>query len=230
MKTNKNKTAVEISHKMELVGFLRSIGAECRFITLTTETEVKMVKKHRTTKEPNPFLGTVKVARRNGLVNIDYVAAVERNMEKAGIENAEYVAGTTWYMHEQTTDGKAIALCRHKTKEAFYLQYFPMRNLETRYVLNGKDLTPEQVTAMKEYLSEQSENEFKPRVITLAMDSIRSVTFRKVEMLNNTFSRLVNHLARLKSEMAVEVNENLDELAVTLENELGPVGEFVEGE
>ena len=62
------KNVVSISNKLELVGFIRSIGTQCRFVTLTTETEVDMVKKHRITKIPNPFLGTIKIARRNGFL------------------------------------------------------------------------------------------------------------------------------------------------------------------
>jgi hypothetical protein len=81
---------------------------------------------------------------------------------------------------------------------------------------------------MKEYLSEQSENEFKPRVITLAMDSIRSVTFRKVEMLNNTFSRILSHIAKLKAEIGVEVNENLEDLSIALEADMGDPGDLIE--
>lgn len=220
MKTNKSNTAVEISHKLELVGFLRSIGNECRWISLRTETEVKMVKKHRVTGRLNPYLGTIKVARRNGLVNVNFVRAVERNMEKAGIEGAEYEPGSTWYVHEQTTDGKAIALCVHKKdNRKFYLQYFPIRNLGTEYVLNGVTLTPEQVAEMKEYLNATDRDEFKPCVITLMMDSIRSITFRKVELLNNTFSRLVSQLEQLES-------KQIEALAVQLESELGPIGEL----
>lgn len=195
-------TTVKIQDKNELVGFLRSIGTECRFVSLKTETAVKMK------KTGNPFLGTVKVARRNGLVNINFVNSVNRKMTAAGIENPDYTAGSTWYVHESTTDGKPLPLCVHKKDGSkFYLQYYPHRNLETHYVLNGKTLTAEEVTKMKTFITEPEKNEFKPIVITLSMDSIRSIKFRRIQMLNDTISRIQKKFGMLVNEPAVTVNE-----------------------
>lgn len=190
------KTTVTIKNQTELVGFIRSIGTECQFVSMVTETEVKM------RKTGNPFVGAVKRSTRNGLLNVNYVAAVERNMtEAAGGVKQEYVAGSTWYTHEMTDDGKPLALCVHqKDNTKFYLQYFPHRTLgENTYYHNGVLMTPEQVAKMKTFITEKETSEFKPTVITLAMASIRQLKARKVTMNNNTISKLTNRLASFKN-------------------------------
>lgn len=177
---------------MEMVGFIRSVGTSSMFVSLLTETEVDMVKKDRATGQSNPYLGTIKVSRRNGLLNVNFVKSVERNMEKSGVENPTYVPGTTWYVHESTEEGKPLPLCVHKKdSNRFYLQYFPHRSIgENRYFLRGQELTPEQVKDMERFLSVKKASEFKPIVITLAIDSIREMKARSIKMLNHTVSRL----------------------------------------
>ena len=195
----KNST-VKIQDKNELVGFLRTIGTQSRFVSLRTETAVKM------RKTGNPFVGTVKVARRNGLVNVNFVNSVNRNMEKAGVENPDYTPGETWYTHTTTEDGKSLPLCVNKKDPSkYYLQYFPYRNLGTHYVLNGKVLSADEVTKMKTFIAEDSRSEYKPLVITLAIDSIREIKFRQVTLLNETISRIQNRMASHK-ETAVVIN------------------------
>ena len=180
----KNNSTIQLNNETEMVGYLKSLGTECRFISMLTETEVKM------RKTANPFLANggkvVKVARRNGLVNVNFVGAVERRLAEAlGLKpsEVEYEAGTSWYVHVMTDENKPMALCvDKKTGTKHYLQYFPHRNLGTKYFWNGVEMTPEQITQMKTFEPEQKESEFKPRVITLAMSSIRTLKFRKVEV------------------------------------------------
>lgn len=190
---------VKIEDKNELIEFLRSIGSECRFVTVETETIVKNMP-----KTGNPYWGTVKVAKRNGFVNADFVRAVEkRYAELNGLtpSDVEYTAGTTWYVHCQTENGRPMCLCEHKKDHSKkYLQLFPLRNLgETVYVhpTLGK-LSKEQIKDMEGRMYADNSPEWKPGVITLAIDSIRTITFRKVKLLNDTVSRLAGRLAHWK--------------------------------
>ena len=166
---------ITINDNKELVSFLRILGTECQFVSLETETKVKM------NKTGNPFVGTVKVTKRNGLVNVNHEDRVNRRMKEAGLDPS-YTAGETWYVHETTADGKVIPLCQSKKDaNAKYLQFFPHRSRGTKYVLNGRELTAEEVTKMKTFIPEKDWGEFKQPVITLKMDSIRRIKFRKLD-------------------------------------------------
>lgn len=185
MKTK--NTTVKIKDKRELAGFLRVLGTASCFISMRTETEVKM------RKTGNPYLGTVKVERRNGLVNVNFVAACERNLSKETGEKVEYIPGETWYVHEQTVEGKPLPLCHHKDDDQrYYLQYFPHRVIgEKEYYLKGVKLTDEQVKEMKKFITKENRPAFKPRVITLSMDSIRELKARQITVMNDTISRIM---------------------------------------
>ena len=194
------KETVRIEDRAELIGFLRGIGTEARFITLDTETPVKM------RKTGNPYVGTMKIAKRNGLIGVDFVKACERRYAKLhnlDVKDVEYEPGKVWYEHVMTGENKPLALCQHKkdhTKK--YLQYFPLRNLGTTVYVSptlGR-LTKEQVDDMyARFVRPEDREEWKPRVITLGIDSIRSVTFRKIKMLNETVSRLIGRLSAWKN-------------------------------
>lgn len=190
---------IKIENKAELVGFLKMIGTECRFVTVDTETKVENMP-----KRGNPYVGTVKVCRRNGFVNADFVAAVEkRYAEQHGLNKKDvtYTPGSVWYRHVMTEEGKPLCLCEHqKTPEKKYMQMFPLRNLgETIYVhpTLGK-LNKEQIEEMEGRMYANNSPEWKPTVITLAIDSIRSVTFRKIKVTNDLVTRLTAGLARFK--------------------------------
>ena len=161
-----------------MVGFLKGIETECRFVSMVTVTEVKM------RKTGNPYLGAVKVSNRNGLINVNFTNSVERKVaEKLGISasQVEYTPGKTWYKHVETSDGKALALCVHQKDESkYYLQYFPHK-AKSVYTFNGEVIAYEKLAP---FITEKEQNEFKPVVITLALSSIRSIKFRKVTFKN----------------------------------------------
>jgi len=222
------KEIIKIEDRAELIGFLRGIGTECRFVTLDTETVMDMRKFEDTGRKvlspktgklinekiPNPYLGTVKVAKRNGLVGVDFVKACERRyaeLNGLSVKDVEYTPGDVWYVHCMTQDGKPLALCEGKKpskrtgKIEKYLQYFPLRNLgETAYIhpTIGR-LTAEQVKDMyKRFVADDEREEWKPNVITLGIDSIRSITFRKIKLLNETTSRLMGRMTAWKKTRA----------------------------
>lgn len=210
---------IRIENRQELIGFLRTIGTECRFVTADTETVVDMNKFKLTgrkvvspktgnlinEKTPNPYLGTVKIAKRNGFVNANFVRAViKRYAEMYNLDpkDVEYEAGETHYVHCQTEDGKPLCLCENKKDpNKKYMQFFPLRNFgETIYLhpTLGK-LDKNQIADMfQNWVTEREQEEWKPRVIVLAIDSIRSVTFRQIKILNDTASRLAGRLAKWK--------------------------------
>ncbi len=210
---------VKIKDTNEIVGFLRSIGNACRFVTVNTETVLNMPQGKPTgrkipspktgkpinEKTPNPYYGTVKVARRNGFVNADFVKMVEKRyaeMNEIPVEDVTYTPGSTWYRHCQDEQGQPLCLCEHqKNTEQKYMQMFPLRNLgETVYIhpTLGK-LNKEQVSDMyANWVPEDENPEWKPRCIVLEMNSIRMITFRKVNLLNETFSRIASKMAKYK--------------------------------
>ncbi len=185
-------TTVRIKDPMELVGFIKSVGTDCCFVSMRTETEVKM------RKTGNPFFGAVKVSKRNGLLNVNFVKSVERNMKELTGVKQTYTPGTTWYVHDQTVEGKPLPLCYSKQptkrtgKVEPYLQYYPHKTVgKNTYFLNGRQLSDAEVAQMKKFVITQPYSPTKPAVITLMMDSIRELKARKVTMLNDTFSRIV---------------------------------------
>lgn len=170
----KENTSLPVDVKV-LPEFLRELGTQVRFISLVTETEVEM------RKTGNPFVGTIKVVRRNGLVNVNHSERPKRRMMEQGIENPVYVPGSTWYLHEKTQDGKIIPLCySKKNPDVKYLQFFPHRSYDPQYLLNGVPLTEQEIIIMKTFIPEKDWGQFKEPVITLKMTSIKSIKFRKL--------------------------------------------------
>ena len=214
----KENTTIKIEDKSEMIDFLRSIGTECRFITVLTETIVDQNKTRLTgghvrspktgkiilERQINPYYGAVKVARRNGFVNADFVQMVEKRYATimgVPVGDVDYTAGGTWYQHCHSEDNKPLCLCEHqKDPSRKYLQMFPLRNLgETTYWLKGQPMTKDQVNDMyANWVTEDENPEWKPRCIVLAIDSIRCITFRRINLLNETFSRIANTMAKWK--------------------------------
>jgi hypothetical protein len=176
-----------ITDKNEMVKFLGALGTGCQFVSLRTETVVQM----RTTD--NPFVGTVKVTKRVGLINVDFVSSVRRRMaDLLGIPFVEtvYVPGETWFRHVQRP------LMVHKTDERrFYCQFFPLKSEGTRYFLKGKELTKDEVEQMRGFVIQKTRDDRKPLVIVLAIDSIREMRARTVTILNQTVNRIAQRLS-----------------------------------
>lgn len=173
MKDHTKTDRVEVEN---LPNYLRELGTQVRFISLITETEVEM------RKTGNPFVGTIKVVRRNGLVNVNHSGRVNRRMEESGVDPT-YVGKPSWYLHEKTSDGKILPLCfSKKDNTQKYLQYFPHRSYDTKYVLDGVPLTEFEIPLMKTFIPEKDWGAFKEPVITLKMVSIKSIKFRKINL------------------------------------------------
>jgi len=167
-----------LTNKSQLIEFLRNLGSQCQFVTISTDTEPKM------RKTGNPYLGVRKIAKRNGLLNVNYTDSVSRKIAaKVNLpeEQVNYVPKPTWYMHENDDKGRPIALCRHQKDDSkYYLQYFPIRNLGTEYVMPNGDIVPEE--NLKPFLQESGGSDIKPMVITIGMDSIVEMKARGVNV------------------------------------------------
>lgn len=167
-----SKTIVEIKDSLEMAGFIKSNGTQCRFISLVTSTEPKMRKGH-------PYAGIRKVAKHNGLVNVNYAASVARKVCAAiGFPEGtlEYTPKATWYEHVMSPDGKALPLVFHRSPEkqnALYLQFFPRSSSFTYVLPNGDTVKDEDVAPWLYAKSER--NEFKPAVITIGLDNIKQI-------------------------------------------------------
>ena len=82
------KTIVQFVSELEMLGFLKTNGTACRFVSLTIKTPVVKIKVN------NPWgagektkVGLYKVSRKMGLINVKYNAAVSRRIaEKLGVE------------------------------------------------------------------------------------------------------------------------------------------------
>lgn len=218
---------VTFQDKAEMVGYLKTVGTGSSFVSLQTETAVKM------RKTGNPFLGTVKVTKRTGIINVNFVNAVRRRMaeiQRVAFTETEYTKGTTWYVHVQNQEGKPLPLCVHKNDDKrFYLQFYPLRSHHATYFLNGRQLSIEEVAQMETFITETERKAFKPIVITLALDSIRSMKARNVTVLNKTIDRLAQSYAQLNPAQPslgkVEVVEKVKPTKVKSKTHFGAAGE-----
>lgn len=173
------KPVIENISALQLKGFLTSNGTACRFVSLTTKTAVVKI------KTGNPFGQIVKsgklvgeskldkLSKKIGLINVDFVASVERKLAEAyklPEKNVEYQPGKVWYHHVMTVDGKPLPLVKHAEKDEFYLQYFPQKS-ESCYV-NGQGEIVADETVKPWLYAESEKSEFKPAVITLKLSSV----------------------------------------------------------
>lgn len=176
MKIGKLAKAVKITDPLEMVGFLRTNGTTCQFVSMLTVTEPKL-------KKSCPYVGVKKISRRNGLLNVNFNTAVRKRLsESLGLpmNDVEYVNGKTWFVHEMTSDGKALPLVKHETKNdgKFYVQYFPIRSSGTKYVLPNGETVSESV--LEQYFYARSESEFKPATCVFHVENITELRASKV--------------------------------------------------
>jgi hypothetical protein len=177
MKSN----VVKMTDTLEMVGFLKTNGTACRFVSLTCKTPVVKI------KVGNPFGQVVKngkvvgdcqlfkVAKKIGIINANYNTSVRNRIaEKLGVtlSDVEYQNGEVWYKHIQTTDGKNLPLVVNKdeSKHGHYVQYFPHKSTHA-YVNAAGEIIPDAV--VKPHLHKETERpDFKPCVIAINLTNI----------------------------------------------------------
>lgn len=167
-----DKTIVQFGSELEMLGFLKTNGTQCRFVSMTIDTPVTKMRK------ASPFQGVRKVARKMGIINANYNTSVRRRIaERLGVELAEveYENGQVWYKHLTTKDGKRLPVVVHATKETgkHYLQYFPHKS-EHQYVMPNGEIVPDET--LKPWLYKESERvDFKPAVIAVELGNIKQL-------------------------------------------------------
>jgi hypothetical protein len=167
------KLTVKITSELEMVGFLKTNGTACRFVSIVSDTVPKL-------KKSCPYKGVRKISRKLGLINANYNTSVRRRIaESVGVElsEVEYTNGAVWYKHLMTEgeSPKALPVVVHATKETgkHYLQYFPQKS-EVRYVLeNGETVAEEQ---LKPYFYATAERpNWKPCVISIDLANVKEL-------------------------------------------------------
>lgn len=166
-----NKTIVQIQSHLEMVGFIKANGTACRFVSMVSETPVKNI------RAACPYKGVMKISRKRGMINVNYVASVERKIAaKLGVEpkEVEYTPGEVWYEHLTTIDGKALPLVINKKKGdgEYYLQYFPTSS-ENVYKMPSGEFIAEEL--LKPYFYAKKETSYKPVVISINVANIKEL-------------------------------------------------------
>lgn len=158
--------------QLEMVGFIKTNGTQCRFVAFVSDTPVKNL------KAACPFKEVRKVARKIGIINANYNTSVRRRIaERLGVKlsETEYKNGVIWYRHLTTADGKPLPLVVNKTKNdgKFYLQYFPHKSTHKYVLPNGETVAEEQ---LKPYFHKESpRDDFKPCVIAVNLANVREL-------------------------------------------------------
>lgn len=189
-----DKTIVQISSHLEMVGFIKANGTQCRFVSMVSDTAPKL-------RKGCPFVGVRKVSRKTGLVNANYNTAVRKRIaERLGVElsEVEYENGEVWYRHEMTAgeNPKPLPLVVNKSKDdgKVYLQYYPHK-ATSKYVLpNGEEVTAAQ---LEPYFYKQSERpDFKPCVISVDIANIKELRASGVIMQTEDIEEAETLLAK----------------------------------
>lgn len=209
----KDKTTVEFSNDLELAGFIKANGTQCRFVSMVSKTPVTKMKVN------NPFhklkggkvvgeCGLFKVSKKIGLINANYNNSVRNRIAaKLGVavSQVEYEQGEVYYEHLQTAEGKALPLVQHKDetkRTGLMLQYYPHKS-ENCYVNAAGEIVPDAEVA--DYLYAESEwSEFKPAVIAIKLSNIKRLTASGVIVEAGDYDEAEQSLAtsRTLAEMA----------------------------
>jgi len=168
----KDKTIVQIQSHLEMVGFIKSNGTQCRFVSMLSDTPVKNI------RAGCPFKGVRKISRKHGMINANYNTAVRKRIaEKLGvaISEVEYENGEVWYKHLQTVDGRSLPLVVNKNTPdngEFYLQYYP-DTAESVYVMPNGDTVQER--ELEPWFYKTEKRSFKPVVISIKVSNIKEL-------------------------------------------------------
>jgi len=120
-------------------------------VTFLAVTKPKMLKKHRETKDPNPFEGRVtKVSRVNGFINWRYANSVNRQRERERGDEAEAFEAVPrkWGVRVEGTP-----FVDHKDKR--YVEVKVEGVIESEYRVDGHPIAKEELAA---YLPARSES------------------------------------------------------------------------
>jgi len=106
-------------------------------------------------KTGNRFVGLIeKVAKVNGMVNVDYSAAVERQLVREGKDVSEFHKGESWHHAVIRNDGTFTPLCQHNKNNSYYLRFVAGNTLESEYrwIANDAPLSDSDVAELKTFI------------------------------------------------------------------------------
>lgn len=168
-----------MTDELEMLGFLKTNGTQCRFVSVVTRTPVTKIRVGNPWGAGSSEKGLYKVSRKVGLINANYNTSVRRRIaEILGVELAEveYDNGKCWYSHLTTGDGKALPVVQHKDetkRTGHYLQFFPHKSVNAFVNEAGEPVKDAEV---KPWLyKESARDEFKPCVIVVKLENIASL-------------------------------------------------------
>jgi hypothetical protein len=174
-----NKTIVQMTSELEMLGFLKTNGTACRFVSVVTKTPVVKIKVGNPWGAGKSGSGLYKISRKIGLINANYNTSVRRRIsEKLGVElkEVEYESGEVWYQHLTTGEGNALPVVQHKDeakRTGFYLQFFPHKTSNAYVNEAGEPVTESEI---KPWLYKESERpDYKPCVIAVKLENIASL-------------------------------------------------------
>lgn len=168
---------VSYNSSLELLGFLKANGIQCRFVSMTIKTPVVKI------RVDNPWgagektkRGLYKISKKIGIINMRFANAVQRRIaEHLGVKisEVEYEPGQTWYHHLTTPAGKLLPVVVHNTNPGeFYLQYFPQVEKSVNQYVNDAG-EPVDAELVKPWLYKESpRSQFKPAVISVNLRNI----------------------------------------------------------
>lgn len=147
------------------------------FFSLTTETEVKMLKTSKVDGSINPFWaeGITKESTKNVLPVFDYVARVEKNMAKEGLDGNHKLGVLSGKKHI----GKCLLTSLDETKHYMMVEYFTNQATESIYRHNGIEIPK---SAVEKWITKPSNaygsqgQEQKVQVITPTLSNIKRIT------------------------------------------------------
>lgn len=122
---------------MTKLQFIESLGNRPQFITLITETSPKLVK-----EKSNPFQGLIKVSYRKCILNFVYEKSIQNQLLREGKSIEEYINGGRRNGLEYIGNSKCLM---YHPKGEKYLWVMQIESLETKYLLNGKEIDSKQL-------------------------------------------------------------------------------------
>jgi len=179
-----NKPIVKITDQLEMAGFIKSNGTQCRFVSLVCNTKVTNI------RAGCPYKGVRKIARKVGLVNVNYNNSVRTrvaNILGVDVKAVEYENGEVWYEHVLTPEGKTLPLVVHKKDHSkMYLQFYPQSS-QDKYVMPDTGLEVAKSDLEPWFYARGDKPVFKPAVIAIALENVHELRASGVVLQSEDF-------------------------------------------
>ena len=147
-------------------------------VSLVTETPVRMLKKHRDTGEPNPYLGATKIQKKNGIIGFDYGNSVNNQAEREDKVH-RMSKRRTW----GTLSDNRIWVYH---KGEVYLQVKIQSVADTKYMLDGIEVDYEKI---RQYMSERKKSSTQDDLEkAIIVNDIKIRNIKKIVLFKNTIT------------------------------------------